>query len=93
MTKRSLLAALAVLVLAIPAQPHADDVPVETKLVDVMNTVFGKHEGFRANHAKGIVVEEQLHRDAGRREAEQGSAVQRPGDPGDRAFLRRDWPA
>jgi catalase len=57
MTKRSLLAALAVLALAIPAQLRADDVPVETKLVDVMNTVFGKHEGFRANHAKGILVE------------------------------------
>lgn len=57
MTKCPLLAALAVLALAVPAQPHADDVPVETKLVDVMNTVFGKHEGFRANHAKGIVVE------------------------------------
>jgi len=57
MTKRSLLAALAVLALTVPAQLHADDVPVETKLVDVMNKVFGQHPGFRANHAKGIVVE------------------------------------
>ncbi|HET9414952.1 MAG TPA: catalase family peroxidase [Pseudolabrys sp.] len=57
MTKRSLLAALAVLALAAPAPLHADDAPVETRLVDVMNKVFGKHEGFRANHAKGIVVE------------------------------------
>jgi catalase len=57
MTKHSLLAALAVVALAVPAQLHADDVPVETRLVDVMNKVFGKHEGFRANHAKGLVVE------------------------------------
>jgi catalase len=57
MTKRSLLAALAVFAFVAPAQLHADDVPVETKLVDVMNKVFGQHPGFRANHAKGIVVE------------------------------------
>jgi catalase len=57
MTRRSLLAALAVFALAAPAQLHADDVPVETQLVDQMNKVFGKHAGFRANHAKGIVVE------------------------------------
>ena len=57
MTKHSLLAALAVVALTVPAQLHADDVPVETRLVDVMNKVFGKHEGFRANHAKGLVVE------------------------------------
>ena len=57
MTKRSLLAALAVLALTVPGALHADDVPVETKLVDVMNKVFGQHPGIRANHAKGIVVE------------------------------------
>ena len=57
MTRRPLQAALAVLALAMPVQLQADDIPVETGLVDAMNTVFGKHEGFRANHAKGIVVE------------------------------------
>lgn len=57
MTKRSLLAALAILALAAPAPLHADDAPVETRLVDAFNKVFGVHPGFRANHAKGIVVE------------------------------------
>lgn len=57
MTVRSLLAALAVLALAAPAPLRADDTPVETRLVDVMNKVFGAHPGFRANHAKGLVVE------------------------------------
>src|SRR5215470_19200540 len=35
----------------------ADDQPIEQQLVDAMNKVFGAHPGFRANHAKGIVVE------------------------------------
>lgn len=57
MTVRSLLAALAVLALAAPAPLRADDAPVETRLVDAFNKVFGVHPGFRANHAKGVVVE------------------------------------
>lgn len=57
MTKRSLLAALAVLAFTLPAQLQADDAPVETRLVDAMNKIFGQHPGFRANHAKGIVAE------------------------------------
>ena len=35
----------------------AEDQPIEQQLVDAMNKVFGVHPGFRANHAKGIVVE------------------------------------
>jgi catalase len=35
----------------------AEDQPIEQQLVDAMNKVFGVHLGFRANHAKGIVVE------------------------------------
>jgi catalase len=31
--------------------------PVPEQLVDVMNALFGKHPGFRAAHAKGIVCE------------------------------------
>ncbi len=57
MTVRSLLAALAVLALAAPAPLRADDAPVETRLVNAFNKVFGVHPGFRANHAKGVVVE------------------------------------
>jgi catalase len=57
MKTRLLLAALAVLVLASPAIVRADDPPVETAIVDAMNKLFGVHPGFRANHAKGLVVE------------------------------------
>jgi catalase len=35
----------------------ADDADVATQIVDVMNKLFGAHPGFRANHAKGVVVE------------------------------------
>jgi catalase len=31
--------------------------PVEQQIVDALNKAFGVHPGFRANHAKGIVVE------------------------------------
>ena len=36
---------------------RAEDQPIEQQLVGAMNKVFGAHPGFRANHAKGIVVE------------------------------------
>ena len=36
---------------------RAEDQPIEQQLVAAMNKVFGAHPGFRANHAKGIVVE------------------------------------
>jgi len=52
-----LLAALAALGLASPALVRADDQPIETAVVDAMNKAFGVHPGFRANHAKGVVVE------------------------------------
>jgi catalase len=34
----------------------AQEAGVETQLVDAMNKLWGVHAGFRANHAKGIVV-------------------------------------
>jgi catalase len=54
---RTLLAALAVLAVASPTTVRAEDPSVETQIVDAMNKLFGVHPGFRANHAKGIVVE------------------------------------
>ena len=56
MRKHKLLAALAVLAFASPAVA-ADDQPIEIQIVDAMNKLFGTHPGFRANHAKGVVVE------------------------------------
>jgi catalase len=38
-----------------PARAAEPD--INTQIVDALNKVYGKHPGFRANHAKGIVVE------------------------------------
>ena len=35
----------------------ADDAPLPTQIVDLANKVDGVHPGFRAFHAKGVVVE------------------------------------
>ena len=51
------LAVLAALAVASPGFVRADDEPVEAQIVDAMNKAFGAHPGFRANHAKGVVVE------------------------------------
>jgi len=47
------------LVLALLLSPviGVDQAPVTTQIVDALNKVYGAHPGFRANHAKGIVVE------------------------------------
>ena len=52
-----LLAALAMLQLAFPQLGVADDAPLEVQIVNALNKAFGRHPGFRANHAKGVVVE------------------------------------
>jgi catalase len=55
-TKLGLLAAAgAVLAASFPAL--AEETDVATQLVDVMNKIFGVYPGFRAQHAKGVVVE------------------------------------
>ncbi|MGJ5206159.1 catalase family peroxidase [Bradyrhizobium sp. HKCCYLR20261] len=57
MMTRKIVAALAALAFALPTAAYAEDAPLEQQLVDAMNKVFGVHAGFRANHAKGVVVE------------------------------------
>src|SRR3974390_3178890 len=57
MKKQMLLFAVMMLGLTWGAIAGAEDQPIEQQLVDAMNKVFGVHPGFRANHAKGIVVE------------------------------------
>src|SRR5499425_2071353 len=52
-----LLVALVVFGLTCPAAIRAQNQPVEEQIVNAMNKAFGAHPGFRANHAKGIVVE------------------------------------
>jgi catalase len=42
---------------ATPASPPADQKPLPVALVDALNTLAGgPHRGFRANHAKGVLV-------------------------------------
>jgi catalase len=40
-----------------PVAVHAQAVDVNTQIVDALNKHYGVHPGYRANHAKGIVVE------------------------------------
>jgi len=57
-TRNTLAAALALTIAAgIPTWVRADDAPVAVQIVDALNKRFGVQPGFRANHAKGIVVE------------------------------------
>jgi catalase len=56
MRKHGLLTAMILFGLTWAGISRAEDQPIEQQLVDAMNKVFGVHPGFRANHAKGIVV-------------------------------------
>ena len=49
--------AIAVSLLLASAAATADDPPVTTQVVDLANKLNGVHPGFRAFHAKGVVVE------------------------------------
>lgn len=55
MRSHAVWAMAAVLAVCVPAR--ADDQPIEVQIVDALNKAFGAHEGFRANHAKGVVAE------------------------------------
>jgi catalase len=50
------IAAVAAL-LVVGSSLHAADAPLTQQIVDVLNKIYGTHAGFRANHAKGVVVE------------------------------------
>ena len=57
MSTRKLRAGLLAIILFAPIGPlEAQKATVETQIVDVMNKLWGVHPGFRANHAKGIVI-------------------------------------
>jgi catalase len=55
--KGKLLVVFAVFTTASPPFVRAQDQPIEVQVVDAMNKVFGVHPGFRAIHAKGLIVE------------------------------------
>ena len=90
MRKHTLMAGLVALTVASPGFARADDQPIETQVVDAMNKAFGTHPGFRANHAKGLVVEGSFKASSRGTDVEQGGFVQWQYDPGDGAILRFD---
>jgi catalase len=47
----------ALVAVTVPCLVSAADVPVVVQIVDALNKNYGVHPGYRANHAKGIVVE------------------------------------
>jgi catalase len=55
--RRDVLKAMAAVALLGRAVRADDPKSVPEQLVDTMNTIFGKHPGFRSAHAKGIVCE------------------------------------
>ena len=58
LTRITIATALAAMIAAsVPTWVRAEDAPVAVQIVDALNKHFGVHPGFRANHAKGIVVE------------------------------------
>lgn len=54
---RSATAVVLTLLAAAPMPALAEEASTPEQIVDVMNTLWGKHPGVRANHAKGAVVE------------------------------------
>lgn len=57
MSKRAFLIGLAAVAILHAGTAGAQDADVATQVVDAMNKLFGVHPGFRAFHAKGVVVE------------------------------------
>src|SRR5882724_10079844 len=49
--------AMTISLLLVSAAATADDAPLPTQVVDLANKLNGVHPGFRAFHAKGVVVE------------------------------------
>jgi catalase len=57
MRKSMILAAVILVTPTVPTVVRGEDQPVDVQVLDAMNKVFGFHPGFRATHAKGIVLE------------------------------------
>ena len=57
MSKHKLFVAAVMFALTCAGTVRAADQSIEEQLIDAMHRVFGGHPGFRANHAKRLVVE------------------------------------
>ena len=71
----------------------ADEAPLTTQIVDAFNKIYGSHPGFRANHAKGIVVEGHFKASPEAAKLSRAVLVQRQHDSGHGALLRWRRPA
>lgn len=54
---KNFTAALLAVAVALPAASYASDPNVNVQIVDALQKRYGAHPGYRANHAKGVVVE------------------------------------
>ena len=57
MIHNTVVALTAIVTVIAPVCGHAADANVNVQIVDALNQRYGVHPGYRANHAKGIVVE------------------------------------
>jgi catalase len=55
--KRPLAVAMTVTSLLTSAAVSADDAALTTQIVDTFYKIYGTHQGFRVNHAKGVVAQ------------------------------------
>jgi len=67
----------------LPQPPSADNPPSPTQIVDLANKVDGVHPGYRAFHAKGVVVGRDLQSLFRSCAAQSCNAIQRQPDSGD----------
>jgi catalase len=59
----------------------ADDKPLPLQIVDEFNAIYGVHPGFRANHAKGVVLEGTFTPSPGAKALTKAAHVQGPKIP------------
>ena len=57
MIRDTVVTLTAIVAVIAPVCGHAADANVNVQIVDALNQRYGVHPGYRANHAKGIVVE------------------------------------
>lgn len=70
-----------VLALATSLPAAAQDATTAEQTIDVMNKLFGKHAGLRANHAKGVVAEGSFTPSNEAAKISKASLFQRPAVP------------
>jgi hypothetical protein len=85
--RRLASSSVCVSLLLVCATATAEDPSVPTQIVDLANKVDGVRPGFRAFHAKGVVVEGSFKASPEAARLSRRNAVQRQLNSGDRALL------